>query len=199
MKINRISFNTPFGGIDISLDHDKREHQMERSTTLEAIQGDILSQRGFDALVNPTNSKFLPGAHSLDRKVYAVAGEGLRRELDKIGSCSMGDAEVTQGYLLPYKYIIHVVGRKWTGNDKENVESLEQSYLCALERARQYKIRTIAFPSIGTGHNGFPLTKAAGIAVGTVESYLKKHPDSFDRIAWVLWDYGTYEVYHNLV
>jgi len=150
MKINRISINTFFGGIDISLGHDKKEHldslqiqesslehdnkkdhdssKMQLMITLDAIQGDILSQRGFDALVNPTNTKFLPGNHSLDAKVYAAAGEALRQELNKIGFCPAGSAEITQGYLLPYKYIIHVVGRKWTGNDMENVESLEHSY-----------------------------------------------------------------------
>ena len=116
-----------------------------------------------------------------------------------MGSCEPGNAEVTGAYNLPYDFIIHVVGKNWDGNNKGNEEILRQCYTCVMEKALLYKIRSIAFPSIGTGNNGFPLTKAAGIAVDSVEDFVGNHEGGFDRIAWVLKGKETYDVYRKII
>ena len=42
----------------------------------------------------------------------------------------------------------------------------------AMELAVAHGVRTIAFPAISCGVYGYPLAEAAGIAVGTVKSFL---------------------------
>lgn len=152
---------------------------------LEVILGDIVTQGGFQAVVNPTNEYFVPGPHSVDRFLFEAAGPGLMAECKRLGRCPVGGAEVTGGYNLPYAYVIHVVGKKWKG-EKEGEVLLGQCYESALEAARSFKIRSVLFPVIGSGSNGFPITKASGIAVSTVEEFVLANPGSFDRIAWVV-------------
>ena len=195
IHINSININTPIVGVGMSVEDETDVTEC----IFEALQGDILTLEGFSALVVPTNKDFIPGHGSLDGYAYPAAGEGLRKELKTLGCCMPGNAEVTGAYNLPYDFIIHVVGKGWDGNSQENVEVLRRCYVSALEKALQYKIRSIAFPSIGTGNNGFPLTKAAGIAVETVERFVREHEGSFDRIVWVLRGKDNYEVYRKII
>ena len=197
LKVDSIHITTPFASV--GLIPDDSEESAEHQCAFEAVQGDILAIRGISALVVPTNQYFKPGAGSLDHYAYKAAGEGLWRELKKLGSCKPGTAEVTGAYLLPYQYIIHVVGKAWDGNNAGSEDSLRQSYISALEKAVEYKIRTLAFPSIGTGNNGFPLMKAAGIAVNTVQDFVRSHEGSFDKIIWGMRTQDTCDVYRNLL
>ena len=61
--------------------------------------------------------------------------------------------------------------------------------------AMDNEIRTIAFPSISTGVYSFSVKLAAKIAVRTVNRFLQDNPDSFDLVAWVLFDSNTESVY----
>ena len=170
----------------------------KKTVSLEVMRGDIVNQTGFDVVVSPTNEYFRFGVHSVDRYIAEAAGPGYFDEIKKLGSCKPGTAEVTIGYALPYNYVIHVVGRKWT-SDQEAVDALKACYICALDKAVQYKVKSIAFPSIGTGKHGFPYAKAAGIAVNTVEEYLSTHEAFFERIAWIVKDEVTFKAYRPLL
>lgn len=59
--------------------------------------------------------------------------------------------------------------------------------------------RTIAFPSISTGIYAFPVERAAKIAVGTVDSFLRENPKLFDTVLWVLFDDRTEAAYREAV
>ena len=76
-------------------------------------------------------------------------------------------------------------------------ELLESCYKRSLEIAVEYKIKSIAFPSISTGAYRYPVNEAARIALGTVKSYLEESHVRFDLIEWVLYDDRTYEVYRD--
>ena len=52
----------------------------------------------------------------------------------------------------------------------------------------------MAFPSISTGVYGFPLEKAAPIAVGTIAVYLDAHPE-IELVRMVCFDAGTKRYY----
>lgn len=43
-------------------------------------------------------------------------------------------------------------------------------------------IRTVAFPSISTGVYGYPVDKAARVAVGTEKRFLDEFPDKIDVV-----------------
>ena len=58
-------------------------------------------------------------------------------------------------------------------------------------------IRTVAFPSISTGVYGYPVDKAARVAVGTVKRFLDEFPDKIDVVEWVLFDDRTFAAYEE--
>ncbi len=45
-------------------------------------------------------------------------------------------------------------------------------------------IRTIAFPSISTGVYGYPVEKAAKVAVSTAKRFVERYTDVFDMVEW---------------
>src|SRR5699024_12527824 len=89
----------------------------------------------------------------------------------------------------------HKGGPGVNGGNGDEETFLASCYKKSLEVAGENNIRIIAFPSISTGVYRFPLDKAARIAVGTVNEYLEKHPDTFDSVIWVLFDEETKAAY----
>ena len=61
---------------------------------------------------------------------------------------------------------------------------LAASYQNSLRLAAEQGCRTVAFPSISTGVYGFPLDRAAAIAVRTVRAFLA-HPSSIEEVLFV--------------
>ncbi len=76
---------------------------------------------------------------------------------------------------------------------------LASCYRTSLAIAKDSGIRTIAFPSISTGVYGYPVEKAAKIAVGTVSQFLEQYPDVFDIVEWMLFDDRTLKAYEDEV
>jgi O-acetyl-ADP-ribose deacetylase (regulator of RNase III) len=64
-----------------------------------------------------------------------------------------------------------------------------------LKLATEHKLASIAFPSISTGAYGYPVDKAAKIAVSTVVSFLKEQATSLKEVVFVLFDSHTYQSY----
>ena len=52
---------------------------------------------------------------------------------------------------------------------------LASCYRKSLELAREYSIKTIAFPAISTGAYHFPSERAAGIAVSEIGKFLQEN------------------------
>lgn len=73
---------------------------------------------------------------------------------------------------MPAKYVIHTVGPVWRGGKNNEAEMLAACYSNSLRLAEENQIRSIAFPSISTGVYGFPIEKAAKIAVQTVRNFI---------------------------
>ena len=56
-------------------------------------------------------------------------------------------------------------------------------------------LRTIAFPSISTGAYGYPIDKAAEVALRTIKETIEATPGAFDEVRFVLFsetDFVTY-------
>jgi O-acetyl-ADP-ribose deacetylase (regulator of RNase III) len=140
---------------------------------LEAIEADITTL-AIDAIVNAANSQLMPGG-GVDGAIRKRAGRELDEELRQIGFCAEGDALITQGYRLPAAYVIHTVAPVWAGGNKRSVQeqTLARCYGNTLKLADENNIRTIAFPSIGTGAYRWPGDVAAKIAFDTVVKHLK--------------------------
>jgi O-acetyl-ADP-ribose deacetylase (regulator of RNase III) len=142
------------------------------ASRLEAIEGDITTL-ALDAIVNAANEPLIRGG-GVDGAIRHKAGPGIEVELRKIGRCPTGTAIITDGHLLPAKFVIHTVAPVWSDAklDGDADRLLRGCYLNALRLADAHDIATIAFPCIGTGIYGWPAERAARIAFDAVNAHL---------------------------
>lgn len=141
---------------------------------LTIIRNDITLVRA-DAIVNPANPQPIY-ADGTDRAVYMAAGaEKLLAARRKIGPIAPGQAAATRGFRLPARYIIHAVGPVWAGGGEGELEILRACYDNALAKAAELRCRSIAFPLLASGVNGFPRENAMQIALSAINRFLMTH------------------------
>jgi O-acetyl-ADP-ribose deacetylase (regulator of RNase III) len=142
---------------------------------VEVIQADITTLP-VDAIVNAANSLLLGGG-GVDGAIHRAAGPRLLDATRQIGGCPTGEARITPGYDLPAKWVIHTVGPVWQGGNAGEDELLAACYRESLKLASSVGARTVAFPAISTGAYGFPMERAARIAVDEIVSHLGRHAE----------------------
>ncbi len=169
-------------------------------TKLTLVQGDITQQKT-DAIVNAANKSLLGGG-GVDGAIHRAGGKQILEECIKIrekqGGCETGEAVITTGGNLPAGYVIHTVGPIWRGGSRSEPDLLANCYRNSLKLAVENDIKTISFPSISTGVYGYPVEKAAPVALKSVMEFLQSD-DSLDEIVFVLYDRPTYQAYEEAV
>ena len=164
---------------------------------LSIWQGDI-TRLAVDAIVNAANSQmlgcFVPMHSCIDNCIHSFAGIQLRNECNekmKVKRIQYGEdyeqptavPMLTEAYNLPAKKIVHVVGPIVSGRLTEDLENdLADCYANTLDLCKDSGLRSVAFCCISTGVFHFPNRKAAQIAVKTVREWMKRYPDSMDRV-----------------
>ena len=167
------------------------------STRVNLVQGDITLQE-VDAVVNAANSTLMGGG-GVDGAIHRAGGPEIKAACREIvaarGPLPPGQAVATPGGRLPARLVIHTVGPVWHGGTSGEVQTLSDAYRSSLAVARGEKARTVAFPSISTGAYGYPVDRAAAVALAIVWAELEAHPQSMDEVRFVLFDRRTLAVY----
>ena len=161
------------------------------SDRIVVVEGDITRQR-VDAIVNAANSLLLGGG-GVDGAIHRAAGPELLEECRTLGGCPAGQAKITRGYRLPAKWVIHTVGPIWRGGDRGEDELLASCYRTSLTLAVEHGVRSLAFPAISTGAYGFPLERAARIAVTEIRRFLEQDM-TIEQVVLVCFGRQTTEV-----
>lgn len=162
---------------------------------VEICVGDITTLK-VDAIVNAANNTLLGGG-GVDGAIHRAAGPELLEECRGLGGCETGDAKITKGYRLPARYVIHTVGPVWNGGAHGEDDLLASCYRRSLELAERQHLKTVAFPAISTGAYRFPKRRAAGIAVGEVDNFLRTKAKSVSRIVFCCIDEAMAALYRE--
>ena len=167
---------------------------MELDARMEFVVGDLTTLE-VDAIVNAANTSLLGGG-GVDGAIHEQAGPELLEECRTLNGCNTGEAKFTQGYQLPARYVIHTVGPVWDGGNCDEDRLLAECYRNSLEVAANIGIQTVAFPSISTGVFGFPIDRAASIALTTVNDFLKTN-DSLEQVTFCCFSQADLDKYQE--
>lgn len=143
-------------------------------------QGSILDA-DVDFIVNPANSHlrhggglarviadaaraFPPGMHAGDSAAQATA---WNREQEQHPLVATGAVALTTAGALRYRGIIHAVGPVYGGGSFFESALLSSAHAEALALAVQAGGKSVAFPAISCGIFGYPVERAAHVAVRT--------------------------------
>jgi len=163
---------------------------------IEIVKGDITHQDDCEAIVNAANARLKPGG-GVAGAIHRAAGPVLERETRPLTPISPGQAIITKGHRLPNKNIIHCLGPVY-GRDTPEDKILMKCYRNALWLAEENKIKSIAFPAISTGAFGYPMDKAAEVALTAIKNEIPelKH---IKIIRFVLWDQKSYDIHLEMM
>ncbi|XP_069508685.1 core histone macro-H2A.1 isoform X2 [Ambystoma mexicanum] len=166
---------------------------------LHLVHSAISNLAGYEveAVINPTNAEI----DLKDDLGIALAKKGGQEYSDAVvelrkknGPLDTAGAAITAGHGLPAKFVIHCNSPGW-GTDKCE-ELLEKTVKNCLALADEKKLKSVAFPSIGSGGNGFPKQTAAQLILKAINSYfVSTMSSSIKTVYFVLFDSESIGIY----
>jgi O-acetyl-ADP-ribose deacetylase (regulator of RNase III) len=162
----------------------------------KVVEGDI-TQLDVDAIVNAANEGLAPGA-GVCGAIHRASGPELAAACARIGHCPTGQARLTPGFKLKARHVIHAVGPIWRGGERGEEALLANCYRDSLRLAEESGIRSIAFPAISTGVYGYPLERAAHVAIATVRQELVRRP-AIEQVVFCCFGAEPATIYRRLL
>lgn len=140
----------------------------------QIVRNDITKVQA-DAIVNTVNPNAVIGS-GVEQAIYEAAGkEKLLEARKKIGLLQVGEVAITDAFQLDANYIIHVSSPVWIDGLRGERELLYNCYSNALNIAKDYKCKSIAFPLLATGNYGFPKKVGIEVAIHAFTEFLKEY------------------------
>ncbi len=144
------------------------------TAVIELVHGDITAQ-SVDAIVNAANTALRPGG-GVDGAITRAAGPEALADRERVirerrpTPLPTGQAVATIAGDLDARWIIHTAGPVYSGSTRD-AELLASCHRSVLRVADGLGARSVAFPAISTGIYGYPIERAAPIAVATVMNF----------------------------
>jgi O-acetyl-ADP-ribose deacetylase (regulator of RNase III) len=160
------------------------------SATLRLVEGDICG-RDVDAVVNAANNQLWMGG-GVAGAIKHRGGAEIEREAMAKGPIAIGESVVTTAGSLKARHVIHaaVMGADLA----TNAAYIRAATLSALAGARELRLRSIAFPALGTGVGGFPLGECARIMCDAVAEHVGSGT-TLESVEFVLFGREAYEAF----
>lgn len=140
----------------------------------EIIKGNIADVYA-EAIVLPANP-YLKEGKGASQAIFKKAGrKQLQEACSHIGYCESGDVAITPAFDLSANYILHAVVPKWIDGNHQEYELLSSDYITSLRVADIMKCKSIAFPLLGSGNNGYDIELAFHIAKENILRFESEH------------------------
>jgi O-acetyl-ADP-ribose deacetylase len=160
------------------------------------LEGDITKQ-DVDAIVNAANGSLMGGG-GVDGAIHRAGGPSILAECREIRRTTHPDglpagmAVATTAGDLPARWVIHTVGPVYARSEDRS-GLLASCHTESLRVADGLGARTVAFPAISTGVYGYPVEKAAGVAIQAVRGADTR----VEEVRFVLFGRDAYEAFEH--
>ncbi len=163
-------------------------------TKIELYLGDI-TDLGVDAIVNAADNHLRMGG-GVAFAIKKRGGKIIEDEAVEQAPISIGEAIITTAGKLKAKHVIHAAAM---GLDfRTDANKIKNATKNSLKRAEELKIKSIAFPAIGTGIGHFPTEKAAEIMIDVVKKHIAGQTN-LDKIIFALFNRNTYNAFKEVL
>jgi O-acetyl-ADP-ribose deacetylase (regulator of RNase III) len=157
-------------------------------------RGDIAHQDA-DAIVNAANNRLWMGA-GVAGAIKHAGGQEIEREAVAKGPVPIGEAVVTGAGRLKARHVIHAAVM---GQDlRTDADKIRQATQNSLQRADELRLKSIAFPALGTGVGGFSLEECARIMLDVLRGH-SVAGSSLERVVFVLYDEPAYQAFERVL
>jgi O-acetyl-ADP-ribose deacetylase (regulator of RNase III) len=159
-------------------------------------KGDI-TQAEVDAVVNAANSSLMGGG-GVDGAIHRTGGPDILAECKRIRAerypegLPTGQAVATTAGNLPARWVIHTVGPVYAASEDRS-GLLASCHTEALRVADELGAKTVAFPAISTGVYGYPLARAAPVAIRAV----READTRVEEVRFVLFDQAACDAFRR--
>ena len=171
---------------------------MSTTPSIEILVQDI-TELEVDAIVNPTNSRLLPGS-GIPGKIFRKGGSKIQvqcnRIINQIKKLPIGSAVITTaGYLKALNVIHTVIPYKGLGNEEQK---LRLCILNSLNILVKKNLKSIAFPLLSVGIYGFKIKVFVEIMVKAIKEFLETK-GGIDKIIFCLENEKNYQEFEQAI
>ncbi|NWH63475.1 PAR14 polymerase, partial [Geococcyx californianus] len=159
----------------------KRKKNLRMITTNEGLRIRVekknIQQATTDVIVNSVGSDLQFGVGALCKALLIAAGPQLQEEFHKEERqlADKGSVLCTSGCALACKFVLHAILPMFDEGKAQALKTLTDIINSCLKKTEELGLKSIAFPTIGTGGFGFPKTLVAKLMFDTVFNFSRSH------------------------